>query len=101
MIGEKDVQLTIPPGCPPALTEGIYAAGDALGLRQHLGFHEGQILDDHVPLQVIARIPSIDLIDLKYEPWHTEGDTLDKLSPASIEAIGRMTVWLLSRDLAR
>jgi len=101
MIGEKDVQLTIPPGCPQELTEGIYAAGDALGLRQHLGFHEGQILDDHVPMQVIARIPSIDLIDLKYEPWHTAGDTLDKLSPASLEAIGRMTVWLLSRDLAK
>jgi len=101
MIGEKDVKLTMPPDSPAPLKEGILAAGDALGLRQHLGFHEGPILDDHVPIQSMAHIPAIDLIDLKYEPWHTEGDTLDKLSPASIEAIGRMTVWFLSRELAK
>ena len=27
-----------------------------------------------------ARIPSIDLIDFDYLPWHTADDTLDKLS---------------------
>jgi hypothetical protein len=101
MIGEKDVILTMPPDSPRQLSDGILQAGDALGLRQHLGFHNGPILDDHLPIQVIAHIPAIDLIDLDYDAWHTSGDTLEKLSPASLEAIGRITVWYLSRELAK
>ena len=34
-----------------------------------------RIEDDHVPF-VQAGVPSVDIIDLEYEPWHTASDTL-------------------------
>ncbi|MEQ1854700.1 MAG: M28 family peptidase, partial [Chthoniobacteraceae bacterium] len=72
-----------------------------LGVRDRLGYFDGPILDDHVPLAVIARIPAMDIIDFDYAPWHTAGDTLDKISAASLETVGRVTLWLLARELAK
>jgi len=47
------------------------------------------IYDDHVPLSQ-AGIPSFLVIGFDYEPWYnTTRDTLDKCSPASLEAVGR------------
>ncbi len=36
----------------------------------------------------IAEVPTIDLIDFNYPPWHTAADTLDKLGPDSLKAVG-------------
>lgn len=45
--------------------------------------------DDHDAL-IRAGIPSFLVIDFKYEPWfNTTGDTIDKCSAASLEAVGR------------
>ncbi len=50
--------------------------------------------DDHTPF-LQAGIPSLDLIDFDYGPgpppgeyWHTPQDTLDKVCPESLDAIG-------------
>ena len=101
MIGDKDLTVTLPRDTPAELASGLLAGAEALGVRRHFGYFQGPILDDHVPLQVIARIPAMDIIDFDYTPWHTSGDTLDKLSPASLETIGRVTLWLLARELGK
>lgn len=101
MIGEKDIVLTIPSDTPRELSGGFITASEALGYRRHIGFHRSPILDDHVPLERIARIPSIDLIDLDYPHWHSVGDSLDKLSPDSIKIVAQMTIWYLARELAK
>jgi hypothetical protein len=101
MIGEKDVLLTLPNDSPKNLADGLFAAADQLGTRRHIGYYGTDILDDHVPLQHIARIPAIDLIDMDYNAWHTSADTLDKLSPDSLRIIGQMTLWFLARELAK
>ena len=36
-------------------------------------------------------------IDFTYPPWHTTGDTLDKVSPVSLEKTGRLVLALLER----
>jgi hypothetical protein len=54
------------------------------------------IWDDHVP--PLARgIPAIDIIDVKYGSdevlsghWHTQNDTIDKVSSQSLESVGRL-----------
>lgn len=74
------------------------AAGD-LDLRNHVGISADYIVDDHIPLNVVAGIPTIDLIDFDYTPWHTPGDTLDKLSPESLEISGRVTMRLVEKFL--
>jgi glutaminyl-peptide cyclotransferase len=45
------------------------------------------VSDDHVPL-LSAGIKAIDLIDFDYPYWHTQSDTPDKCSPASLKAVG-------------
>jgi hypothetical protein len=53
------------------------------------------IEDDHAPF-LEARVPALDLIDYDYGPdnsyWHTERDTMDKLSARSFEVIGRVVL---------
>jgi len=52
------------------------------------------MLDDHIPFRDLG-IPSVDIIDFDYPYWHTTEDTLDKISAASLERIGRtIEVWL-------
>jgi glutaminyl-peptide cyclotransferase len=45
------------------------------------------IYDDHFPLNQ-AGIPSIDIIDFEYPPWHTTSDLPDKCSAESLVVIG-------------
>ena len=72
-----------------------------LGVRTHFAFFNRDITDDHVPLNTFAKIPSIDLIDFDYLPWHTADDTLDKLAPESLRIIGAVTVYYLKRTFPR
>jgi glutaminyl-peptide cyclotransferase len=53
------------------------------------------ISDDHTAL-ASSGIPSILVIDFDYEPWfNTTGDTLDKCSTESLDAVGRTLVRYL------
>ena len=67
-------------------------AADALGQRAHFTYVGGGITDDHTPLNEIG-IPVIDLIDFDFPPWHTAGDTVDKISAESLEIVGRVALY--------
>jgi len=95
MMGPKNLTITLSPESPPALTGGILKAADALGVRNDFTFYHDDIYDDHVPLQHIAEMPAIDLIDFNYPPWHTAADTLDKLAPESLKVVGDVTLYYL------
>lgn len=99
MIGDRDLGITLPNDSPPKLLQGIFAAADALNLRANFQLMKGQILDDHVPLNR-AGIPTIDLIDFDFPPWHTAGDTLEAISAGSLEVVGRVTLRYLGGDTA-
>ncbi len=43
-----------------------------------------------------SAFPTIDLIDFDYPPWHTAGDTMDKLSAESLHIVGAVTLYYLS-----
>lgn len=72
-------------------------AADELDLRDHVGVSADYIVDDHIPLNVVAGIPTIDLIDFDYPPWHTPADTLDKLSAESLAVAGRVTLRFVEK----
>jgi Peptidase family M28 len=99
MIGDADLTITLPPDSPAEVTNGILASATALGTRQHFTYFDRQIGDDHVPLNHISRVPTVDLIDFAYLWWHTADDTLDRLSPASLETVGTTTLHYLSTKL--
>jgi Peptidase family M28 len=92
MIGDKSLDVTLPPDSPVDLTRNIFAAADALGQRAHFTYLDRGIGDDHTPLNEIG-IPVIDLIDFDFPPWHTAGDTLDKISAESLEIVGRVALY--------
>jgi hypothetical protein len=98
MIGDKDLTITCPPDSPQPLTEQIFAAADSLGLRSHFGYYDRSVMDDHVPLNAL-RIPTVDLIDFDYLPWHTADDTLDKIDAESLRKVGAVTLYYLRQAL--
>ena len=92
MIGDKSLDVTLPSDSPADLTRNIFAAADALGQRAYFTYLDRGMTDDHTPLNEIG-IPVIDLIDFDFPPWHTAGDTLDKISAESLEIVGRVALY--------
>lgn len=99
MIGDKDFGITLSPDSPQELTREILASAEALNLREKFTYYDRNIYDDHVPLNTIARIPTIDLIDFDYLYWHTADDTLERLSPEGLQHTGAVTLHHLRKAL--
>lgn len=97
MVGDRSLIITLPPDSPPAMARAIFAAADALKVRDHFTYFDRQILDDHTPLNV-AGVPTIDLIDFDFPPWHTAADTMDKLSAESLRIVGSVALYYLSQS---
>lgn len=57
-------------------------------------------VDDHIPFSAEG-VPVVDLIDLAYPYWHTAEDTLDKISPLSMQRVGRVVLESLPEISAR
>jgi len=79
------------------LSRDLLDAADDLDLRDRVGVSADYIVDDHIPLNVVAGIPTIDLIDFDYPPWHTPADTLDKLSAESLAVAGRVALRFVEK----
>ena len=96
MVGDKSLDITLPPNSPAKITAGIFASADALNVRNNFTYFDQDITDDHSPLNAIG-IPVVDLIDFHYPPWHTAEDTMDKLSPQSLQIVGSVAAYYLSQ----
>lgn len=95
MVGDRSLDITLPPNSPPKITRDIFASADALKLRNSFTYFDQDVTDDHTPLNAVG-IPVIDLIDFHYPPWHTAEDTMDKLSPQSLQIVGSVVLYYLS-----
>jgi Zn-dependent M28 family amino/carboxypeptidase len=91
MIGDADLDIDRNTIGTPWLLDLIYAAAERLGYQSHFYAREGPIEDDHLPF-VKRGVTSADVIDLDYGYnnvfHHTAQDTMDKLSPKSLEIVG-------------
>jgi Zn-dependent M28 family amino/carboxypeptidase len=91
MIGDADLDIIRATNGAPWLLDLIYAAAERGGYQSHFYALQGSIEDDHVPF-VKRGVPSADVIDLDYGYnnvfHHTPQDTMDKLSPKSLEIVG-------------
>ena len=91
MIGDADLNIDRNTNGAPWLLDLIYAAAERGGYQSHFYVREGPIEDDHIPF-VKRGVPSADVIDLDYGYnnvfWHSPQDTMDKLSPKSLEIVG-------------
>ena len=95
MVGDRSLDITLPVDSPSGMAQNIFAAAEALKCRDRFTyFDQGVITDDHTPLNS-AGIPTIDLIDFDYPPWHTVDDTMDKISAESLQTVGRVVIYYL------
>jgi len=95
MIGDADQQIYWESNSDPALRERLWTIAAELGYGDHFVPQvKHTMLDDHVPF-LQRGIPAVDIIDFDYPYWHTTEDTIDKISAASLERVGRtLQVWL-------
>jgi Zn-dependent M28 family amino/carboxypeptidase len=97
MIGDKNLNVTV----NGSLIPQAFDASRAAGFRDYFAYGGNGMLDDHVPF-MRAGIPAVDLIDFEFgskpglnDYWHTEKDTLDKISSHSLEIVGKTALRLI------
>jgi len=95
MVGDRSLDVTLPADSPSEMARDIFAAAEALKLRDYFTYLDREIIDDHSPLNA-AGIPTIDVIDFDYPWWHTAGDTIDKISARSLQIVGSVALYYLS-----
>jgi glutaminyl-peptide cyclotransferase len=90
------------------IVQGIWGTAARLGVTEFIPRVGYDVQDDHLPLNRIANIPTIDVIDFHYpEPsikpggvyWHTTNDTPGRCSADSLGKVGTvMLEWLRSAE---
>lgn len=103
MIAPKDLAILRDTNSTPWLLEVIYRAAERGGYQSHFYALQTAMQDDHLPF-VQRGVPSADIIDMPYGYndvfHHTPQDTMDKLSPVSLQIVGNTileTIRLLDR----
>jgi glutaminyl-peptide cyclotransferase len=96
MIGHQDLAIRLPSDTPESLREAVLAAAKQERAGKFFGMAAGPITDDHTPLNR-AGIPTVDIIgDFSNRRWwHTSADSLQLLSPQSLDVSIRVTLRLL------
>lgn len=109
MVGDADLQLHYEENSfkfARPLVEEVWGIAKQLGIKEFEPKLRHYIRDDHLPLNEIAKIPVIDIIDFDYPRgasknrsyWHTMADTPDKCSGASLAKVGRVLVEWMKRQ---
>jgi len=96
MIGDADLDIQRDANSTAWLEDLVYEAATRLGYQSHFFVQNaGGIEDDHIPFAKRG-VPVADVIDLDYGYnnvfHHTTQDTIDKLSPRSLEISGDV-IW--------
>ena len=99
MIGDADLNIDRDENSTPWLEEVVYQSASRLGYQSHFFARDNQVTDDHIPFMQKG-VPCADLIDFDYGYnnvfWHTPQDTVDKLSPKSLEITGKTILETVS-----
>jgi glutaminyl-peptide cyclotransferase len=100
MIGDKDLGILQEMNSSPPLRNLVWKTAQDLGYGKYFLDAGMATEDDHMPF--LARgVNALDLIDFDYGPnnayWHTEKDTLDKLSAHSLEVVGAVVSAVIVR----
>lgn len=86
MVGDKNLDISREADSTPWLTDAIWSAARRLNRPEFLE-QSTPIEDDHDEF-LAAGIPSVDIIDLDYPQWHQPTDTLEHVSPKSLQVVG-------------
>ena len=94
MIGDRSLNVRRDTNSTRWMTDIVWATARRLGHAAHFLDEPFPVEDDHMPF-VEAGVPSLDIIDLDYPAWHTAADTLDQISPRSLQIVGDVVLAAL------
>ncbi len=85
------------------ILQGVWRAAGQAGFSSYFLYENGPaITDDHVPVNQIAKIPTINIINLPagsrtgFVPhWHTQQDNMDVIDPRTLKAVGQTLIQYL------
>jgi Zn-dependent M28 family amino/carboxypeptidase len=99
MIGDKDLDILNDGNSSQPLRDLVARVAARLNDAKYFHTEVAGIDDDHIPF-ISTGVNAIDLIDFTYGPnnsyWHTDKDTVDKLSPRSFQVIGDVVVGVVT-----
>jgi glutaminyl-peptide cyclotransferase len=96
MIGDKNLNILEDANSDVGLRKLVWSAAASLGYQKYFTSMSEPMDDDHMPF-VRLGVPSLDVIDFDYPPWHEDTDTLDKISPMSLEIVGKTMIESIQR----
>jgi hypothetical protein len=89
-----------------AVVQKVWKKGHKLGYGKHFIYQDGpEIMDDHVYVNYLARIPTIDIIE--YDPatkshfnkhWHTHKDDMNNIDKETIKAVGQTLLGVVYNE---
>ncbi len=88
------------------IVKSVWSTGNRIGYSSYFLFEKGgYITDDHVPINKIRNIPTIDIIHLDrnsqtgfYPYWHTIGDTFDKIDKYTLKVVGQTLLTVIFEE---
>lgn len=91
MVGDKDLNILRDSSSTPWLEDLVFQAAQRLGYQSYFFSVTAGMEDDHTPFARLG-VPVADIIDFDYGYnnafWHNTEDTIDKLSPKSLQITG-------------
>jgi glutaminyl-peptide cyclotransferase len=95
MIGDAEQEIFWERYSDAQLMRKLWAIAADLGYQSYfIPLYRSPILDDHVPF-LERGVVAVDIIDIDYPYYHTAEDTADKVSPESLQRVGRvLETWL-------
>jgi glutaminyl-peptide cyclotransferase len=101
LVADKDLQIYQEGNSligAPEVVELVWNTAKDLGYGGYfIASPRHTLIDDHLELQK-AGIRAIDVVDFDYPSWHTQYDTIDKVSAASLQVVGDVAVQLVRRE---
>ena len=89
-----------------SILQKVWKRGHKLGYGEHFIYDNSpEILDDHLYVNTIAHIPTIDIIE--YDPstenkfnkhWHTHKDNMDNIDRQTLNAVGQTLLEVVYRE---
>ena len=94
-IANEDLQIPREMNSDPGIWERLREAAAEVGAESYFpDAEQAPVIDDHIPF-IQAGVPSIDLIDFSYIYADTAQDTVDKLDPEALDAVGETVAELV------
>jgi len=96
MVGDKNLDIPREMNGNGPLRDLVWNTAAELGYKAYFVDQQLGEEDDHSSFLKFGA-PAIDIIDIDYPPWHKDDDTMDKLSPRSLEIVGTVIEEVVHR----